>query len=91
LGCTGTTTTRVLQVRETLSSHVHLDVDEVVYVVAGDGALISEHRSVPIGPGSLAVIPRGVPHSIERRKKNPLILLSTLSGAPCTADADASK
>jgi hypothetical protein len=29
------------------------------------------------------MIPRGVGHAIERRGKNPLIVLSTLAGAPC--------
>jgi mannose-6-phosphate isomerase-like protein (cupin superfamily) len=37
----------------------------------------------PIAAGSLTVIPRGVKHEVERRGKNPLILLSMLAGAPC--------
>jgi mannose-6-phosphate isomerase-like protein (cupin superfamily) len=36
-----------------------------------------------VGPGSLAVVPRGVAHAFERRGKNPLIVLSMLAGAPC--------
>src|SRR5205085_5770626 len=87
LGCTRTATTRLLQVRNTIASHAHADVDEVVYVVAGEGAvLMPERGALAVGPGSLGILPRGVPHTIERRGKNPLILLSMLEGAPCAAD-----
>ncbi len=86
LGCTSTATTRLLQVRTTIEKHVNVDVDEVLYVVAGEGAVtMSDRGATSIGPGSLSIIPRGVPHAIERRGKNPLILLSTVSGAPCSA------
>jgi len=87
LGCTGTTMTRLLQIRNSIPSHLHEDVDEVLYVVAGEGAIImSERATMTIGPGALDIIPRGVAHSVERRGKNPLILLSTLAGSPCAAD-----
>jgi mannose-6-phosphate isomerase-like protein (cupin superfamily) len=92
LSCTRTATTRVLQVQNILANQIHADVDEVLYVVAGEGAIfISEHNAVPVGPGSLSIIPRSTPHTIERRKKNPLILLSTLSGVPCAGETTASK
>jgi len=41
--------------------------------------------------GSLAVVPQGVAHAIERRGKNPLVVISTLSGAPCQAGAQVSQ
>jgi mannose-6-phosphate isomerase-like protein (cupin superfamily) len=41
------------------------------------------NETIPITAGWLSVIPRGVPHAIERRGKNPLMILSTLAGAPC--------
>jgi mannose-6-phosphate isomerase-like protein (cupin superfamily) len=88
LGCTGTATTRLIQVKDTLESHAHTDVDEALYVVAGEGTLnLSGRISVRIGPGSLGIVPRGARHSIERKGKNPLILLSTQSGAPCAPDS----
>jgi mannose-6-phosphate isomerase-like protein (cupin superfamily) len=87
LGCTATATTRLLQLREPLAEHVHANVDEMLYVVAGEGTLIIPSRTpAPIAPGSLSVVPRGVPHAIERRGKNPLIVLSILSGTPCSAE-----
>jgi len=87
LGCTGTATTRLVQVKTMLETHTHADVDEALYVVAGEGTLLlSERIPVHIGPGSLGIVPRGVRHSIERKGKNPLILLSTQSGTPCAPD-----
>jgi Cupin domain/Carboxypeptidase regulatory-like domain len=83
LGCTSGGTTRLLQLREAMAAHTHGDVDEVLYVVAGDGAVYMGSEATVVSAGSLAVIPRGLAHAIERRGKNPLIVLSTLSGVPC--------
>jgi mannose-6-phosphate isomerase-like protein (cupin superfamily) len=92
LGCTPTVTTRLLQLRDGLAEHAHANVDETLYVVAGEGSLLAPgHAAVALGPGSLSVIPRGAPHAIERRGKNPLVVVSILSGAPCTADTGAPK
>jgi len=85
LGCTPSGVTRLLQLRDPVALHTHANVDEVLYVIAGEGAVRLRDESSAITAGSLSVIPRGVPHAIERRGKNPLILLSTLSGAPCAA------
>ncbi|HWW82950.1 MAG TPA: carboxypeptidase regulatory-like domain-containing protein [Vicinamibacterales bacterium] len=84
LGCTASTRTRLLQLRDGLSEHTHDNVDETLYVVAGEGAIVVANRPpVQVGPASLVVIPGGLPHSVQRRGKNPLIVLSTLSGLPC--------
>ena len=91
LGCTPDVTTRLLQLHDALASHKHVDLDEVLYVVAGDGVVRVQDRQTPIAAGSLSVIPRGVAHEIERRGKNPLILLSTLAGAPCRSAAVAAR
>jgi mannose-6-phosphate isomerase-like protein (cupin superfamily) len=91
LGCTSDVTTRLLQLHDALAAHTHADLDEVLYVVAGDGAVKIQDRQTPIAAGSLTVIPRGISHEVERRGKNPLILLSTLSGAPCRGAAVAAR
>jgi mannose-6-phosphate isomerase-like protein (cupin superfamily) len=85
LGCTPDATTRLLQLRESLASHTHDELDEILYVVAGEGAVRVGDDVTPLTAGSLSMIPRGVGHAIERRGKNPLIVLSTLAGAPCHA------
>jgi mannose-6-phosphate isomerase-like protein (cupin superfamily) len=38
---------------------------------------------VKVSAGFFLMVPRGVPHSIQRQGRNPLILLSVLAGAPC--------
>ncbi|HEY2905361.1 MAG TPA: carboxypeptidase regulatory-like domain-containing protein [Vicinamibacterales bacterium] len=91
LGCTPDVTTRLLQLHDALASHRHADLDEVLYVVAGDGVVRVQDRQTPIAAGALTVIPRGVSHEIERRGKNPLILLSMLAGAPCQTAAVAAR
>jgi mannose-6-phosphate isomerase-like protein (cupin superfamily) len=90
LGCLASSTTRVLQLHDALSEHAHADMDEILYVVAGEGMVRVHDSSSVVTAGSLSIIPRGVPHIIERRGKNPVIVLSTLSGAPCRA-ADTSQ
>ena len=85
LGCLPDATARLLQIREPLAGHAHDNVDEVLYVVAGEGALRIGDRATALMPGSLSTIPRGTAHGLERRGRNPLIVLSTLAGAPCPA------
>ena len=55
--------------------HVHANIDEVVYVISGHGrATIGTHKYT-IGPGDVAVLPRGVPHSLFAIGKTPVRLL----------------
>lgn len=72
-------TATVLQVREPIRDRVHDDVDEVLYVIAGEGVLRAKGHEQSLDAGACAIIPRGVSYSVERRGKNPLIALSVLS------------
>jgi len=45
--------------------HVHTSYDEVYYVLAGTGTITLGQDTHPLRPGSVAVIPAGVPHSLE--------------------------
>ena len=88
LGCMPDATARLLQLREAVAAHTHADLDEVLYVVAGDGAIrMGSEDWIAISPGSMTAIPRGTQHALTRRGKTPLVVLSTLAGAPCTAAA----
>lgn len=82
VGCVPAMTTQLLQLREPLGEHTHDDVDEVLYVVGGDGTHRIAGIDYPLSAGVLATVPRGVPHSIERRGRNPLVLLS-ITSEPC--------
>lgn len=83
LACKPLETVRLLQMREPIARHVHERLDEVVYVVAGEGAVKVGDESVALRPGSLIVLPHGSGHAFERRGKNPLVILSTLVGSAC--------
>jgi len=83
LSCTPGETTRLLQLRDPVAAHVHAGSDEILYVVAGNGAIHIGGQAIAISPGFLSVVPRGTSHSIERRGKNPLIVLSTIAGQAC--------
>jgi mannose-6-phosphate isomerase-like protein (cupin superfamily) len=83
LACKPAEIVRLLQLRDNMAVHVHDKVDEVLYVVAGEGAVRIGDQVMAMKPGSLAVVPLGTAHGVERHGRNPLILLSTLSGASC--------
>lgn len=87
LSCKPTETVRLLQLRDSVAEHVHDKVDEVLYVVAGDGTIRVGDQTMAVKAGSLAVVPQGVAHAIERRGRNPLIVVSTLSGGTCQSNA----
>ena len=88
VACNANETVRLLQLRDPIAAHTHNDQDEIVYIVAGDGAVRVDRLTTALAPGSLMVIPHGFSHAFERRGRNPLVILSTLSG-PCRSTADA--
>jgi hypothetical protein len=83
IACKPLETVRLLQMREAVARHVHDRVDEVIYVVAGEGAVRIGDETVAVRPGSLVVVPHGSEHGFERRGRNPLIVVSTLAGSAC--------
>jgi len=83
LTCTPLETVRLLQMREGMAPHVHDRVDEIVYVLAGEGALRLGKDTVRLRAASLVVVPHGSDHVFERRGRKPLIVVSTLAGAAC--------
>jgi hypothetical protein len=85
LACKPSSTVRLLQMREGVARHVHERADEIIYVVAGEGAVHIGEEAAPVRPGSLVVVPNGSDHNFERRGKNPLVIVSTLVGSPCGA------
>jgi hypothetical protein len=85
LACKPLETVRLLQLREALAPHVHDRVDEIIYVVAGEGAVRIGDEATALRAGAVFVVPSGSRHGFERRGKNPLILVSILAGAACEA------
>lgn len=87
IGCSGATQARLIQVREPLVTHSHADTEETLYVVAGEAMLkIGEERR-RVAPGWLCIVPRRTSHSLTRLGKNPVIVVSVLSGQACPQPA----
>jgi mannose-6-phosphate isomerase-like protein (cupin superfamily) len=83
VGCTASSASTVVQLRDPLAEHTHADQDEVIYVVAGEGSHRVGGRDYQLSGGVFSVVPRGTAHSITRRGRQPLVIISTLSGTPC--------
>jgi Cupin domain/Carboxypeptidase regulatory-like domain len=85
LGCTATSKTTLMQLREPLAEHTHADGDEILYIVAGEATHKVGGRETRLEAGTYSLVPRGVPHSITRRGTNPIVLLSIETGQPCAS------
>jgi mannose-6-phosphate isomerase-like protein (cupin superfamily) len=83
IGCTATSTSTLVQLRDPLAEHANADADELIYVVAGEGTHKVGGREVPLSGGVFSVVPRGTTHGITRRGRQPLVLISTMSGPAC--------
>jgi mannose-6-phosphate isomerase-like protein (cupin superfamily) len=84
VGCSGSATATLIQLRDPLQEHRHAEVDEAVYVVAGEGTQRIGTQDIQLAAGTFTVIPRGTSHSFTRKGSRPLIVLSILSGEPCS-------
>jgi len=91
LACEPLETVRLLQIREGIAGHVHDRVDEIVYVLAGEGSVRIYEEAHPLRPGSLAVVPHGTAHAFDHAGKNPLVVVSALVGSPCESAKSAAK
>ena len=83
LGCSATGTGTLLQVREALLNHVHEGADEWIYVVAGEGTLRIGTNEQRIQAGTFSMVPHSATHALVPQGRNPLILISILSGPRC--------
>ena len=45
--------------------HIHSGYDEVYFVLSGTGTITLDQKTHPLRPGTVVVIPAGVPHSLE--------------------------
>jgi hypothetical protein len=83
LGCSGATASRLIRANEDIASHTHADADEILYVLATRATLRIDGKDQNVEAGWFGLVPRGTAHSIVRRERKPLVMLSILSGPPC--------
>lgn len=82
VGCVPSASSKVVQLREPLAEHTHQNADELIYVVAGEGTHKIKGNDIPLDAGTFVTVPRGTPHSITRKGRNPIIVLSIIT-EPC--------
>jgi mannose-6-phosphate isomerase-like protein (cupin superfamily) len=90
IGCSGVQRSVLLQVRDPVAEQTDDQLDQTLYVVAGQGTLKLGGREHPLNASSFAVIPRGTPYALARGRGNtPLIVLLSRVNEPCGAAAAA--
>ena len=83
LGCTATGTATLHQLRESWLAHTHDDAEEWIYVVAGEGTLRLGTTEQKIQAGTFSLVPHTMSHALIPQGRNPLIVISVLSGPAC--------
>lgn len=84
LGCTSTATGTLHQLREAWVNRSHEDADEWLYVVAGEATLRLPGSEQHLQAGTFSLIPHTIAYSLLPAGRNPLIVVSILSGPSCT-------
>lgn len=59
--------------------HTHVGMDKSYVVVDGHGTLLLADRTEPLTPGSMTVVPGGVPHGIRNDSIGRLVVLAMLA------------
>ena len=83
LGCTATGTGTLHQLRDTWQTHTHDTAEEWIYVVAGEGTLRIGTAEQKIQAGTFSLVPHTMSHALMPQGRNPLIVISVLSGPEC--------
>jgi mannose-6-phosphate isomerase-like protein (cupin superfamily) len=83
LGCSGATSSRLIRVNDSLAVHNHADADEVLYIFGGEVTLKLGDKEQNLSPGGFSLVPRGMAHSVTKRGRVQVVLLSVVSGPPC--------
>ena len=72
-----------MQLNQDQAERLYDNAEVTYYVVAGEGAVRMDGRDTPLTAGTFVSVPRGNAHSVGRKGRRPLIMLSTLSGTAC--------
>jgi mannose-6-phosphate isomerase-like protein (cupin superfamily) len=83
ISCSGNTRTTMVQLNEDQEERKYDSAEISYYVVAGEGAIKVGGRETALAASSFVALPRGAAHTVIHKSRRPLIMLVTLSGAPC--------
>jgi putative monooxygenase len=68
------------------AAHTHAAEEEIIYILAGQGAILAGEQQAPLQPGVAVYIPPGLAHQIRADGDEPLKLV-TLFSPPVTPGA----
>jgi mannose-6-phosphate isomerase-like protein (cupin superfamily) len=74
---------RLILVRDMLPLASHREESQTLYMVSGEAALTIGDTVQTLLPGWVGVVPRTVPYSLQKKGRNPAVLLSVTAGQPC--------
>ena len=83
VSCSGNARSTLVQLNQDQAERLYDAADVTYYVIAGEGTAKMNGRDSTLVAGSFVSVPRGTPHSLARRGRRPLIMLTTVSGTPC--------
>jgi quercetin dioxygenase-like cupin family protein len=62
---TPTYTVGAVAVKDEIKAHRHKDGDHVIYIVSGQGTMTHGDQTIPLKPGMVVHVPKGVVHSVK--------------------------
>ena len=83
VSCSGNARSTLVQLNQDQAERLYDAADVTYYVIAGEGTAKLNGRDSTLVAGSFVSVPRGTAHSLARRGRRPLIMLTTVSGTPC--------
>ena len=83
LACAAGGDATLIQINDPLTDQRHADADEFVYVIAGQGTARLGEREETLRAGMFVLIPRGLPHTLTRSGRSPLVMLAMRAGEHC--------
>jgi len=75
----GSQTVNLVRLREPMRPHRHLQSEETVYLVSGQGTLHLEHSDRELKAGDLVVVPRNTLHGYTPTGDEPTVVLSVFT------------
>jgi mannose-6-phosphate isomerase-like protein (cupin superfamily) len=83
VACSGNTRSTLLQINQDQPARLYEDAESLFYVIAGEGFVQINGKESRLQAGGFASVPRATSYVLGRRGRNPLVVLSVLSGEPC--------
>jgi mannose-6-phosphate isomerase-like protein (cupin superfamily) len=83
IACSGNARATLVQLNEPQPERLYDTAESMYYVVAGEGTIRVNGRESALVAGTFALVPRGASFTILRKGRNPIVLLSVLTGEPC--------